>query len=297
MERLDPVAALERLGAVADGSTLRQACDPWLLRVAVAEGRVVHLGHNSYALPGADAARSAAARLRGVVSGLSAAMAWGWKVRKAPAQPVVTVPRNRKLDPARRQGVDVRYADLPASAVHEHLTTRVQTVVDCARWLPFADALTVADSALREGKVTRDQLLAAVQRSPRTGRSRALRVVQLADHRAANPFESCLRAIALEVRGLAVTPQLRVPGIGHADLGDPALRLLIEADSYEFHALEEAFRYDIRRYTAMVRAGWLVVRFCWDDVMHHPELVRSTLADIVALRQRAVRPCSSCPAA
>ena len=169
------------------------------------------------------------------------------------------------------------------------MTTRVQTVVDCARSLPFDEALTVADSALREGVVRRQDLLASAAASPRTGRQRALRVVRSADPRADNPFESCLRAIALAVPGLQVQPQLVVPGIGRADLGDRRLRLLLEADSYEFHSDRAAFRHDIRRYTAMVRAGWLVVRFCWEDVMQRPDEVHAVLADMVTLSGRSVR--------
>lgn len=297
MDPLDPVAALERCGGVSDGTTLRQLCDPWQLRVAVREGRVVHLGRNSYALAGAQEGLAAATRLQGVASHLSAALGWGWKVKRPPSDPVVTLPRHRKVDAHRRVGIDVRYCDLRDSAVTGRRTTRVQTVIDCARTLSFDEALAVADSALREGNVDRAQLLAAAEASQRTGRSRAVRVLELADGRAANPFESCLRAIALDVPALTVEPQLPVPGIGHADLGDRALRLVIEADSYEFHSEPEAFRYDIRRYTAMVRAGWTVLRFCWDDVMHRPELVRSTLVDVVRLQRLAVRGCGTCPAA
>ena len=297
MDPLDPVALLHRLGSVSDGTTLRRGCDPEALRRAVREGRVLHLGRNSYALPGSDEAVAAAVRLRGTTSHLSAARALGWKVKRLPVSPVVTVPRNRKLPPARRDGVDVRWANLPVSEVDRHCTTRTRTVIDCARSLPFDEALCVADSALREGRVTRADLVGAASTSPRTGRSAAARVAELADGRAANPFESCLRAIALGVEGLSVTPQLAVPGIGHADLGDAGLRVLLEADSFEFHALPAAFTYDIRRYTAMVRAGWAVLRFCWEDVMLRPQLVHDTLADVVLLQRRAVRRCASCVAA
>jgi very-short-patch-repair endonuclease len=177
------------------------------------------------------------------------------------------------------------------------VTTRVQTVIDCARTLPFDEALSVADSALREGVVRRAQLLAAAASSPRSGRPQALRVAHAADHRADNPFESCLRAIALDVPRLDVQPQLVVAGIGRADLGDRRLRLLIEADSHEFHAEAAAFRLDIRRYTEMVRAGWVVVRFCWEDVMQHPERVHAVLVDVVALAERSVHGCPRCAAA
>ena len=72
--------------------------------------------------------------------------------------------------------------------------------------------------------------------------------------------------------------------IGHADLTDAALRIAVEAESFEFHAQPEAFRYDVRRYTAMTRAGWLVARFVWEDVMKQQEYVAAALADLVALR-------------
>lgn len=284
MTQMDPALALRRLGGIASGTTLRQHCNHWEIRVAVRDGRIERLVRNRYALPGRTESLAAAARLHGVASHLSAAMFWGWKVKHAPDLPVVTVPRGRKVHPGRRQGVDLRWAVLPVDDTHRDVaTTRVRTVVDCARTLPFDEALCVADSALREGRIRRDQIVLAAEQSPRQGRTRALAVVAAADGRAANPFESCLRAICLQVPGLGVEPQLVVPGIGHADLGDARLGLLIEADSYEFHAERAAFRYDIRRYTMMARRGWTVVRFCWEDVMHRPEQVAAALTDLVAL--------------
>lgn len=111
-----------------------------------------------------------------------------------------------------------------------------------------------------------------------------LRVVEVANAKAANPFESALRAIALTVPGLHVVPQGPVGTIGHADLTDRTLRIAIEAESFEFHALPEAFRYDVRRYTAMVREGWYVVRFVWEDVMERPDYVHAVLVDVVSMR-------------
>jgi very-short-patch-repair endonuclease len=279
---MEPVGALHRLGGVAAATTLRQLCDPWQIRVAVRDGAIVRVGPRRYALPAANEAHQAAARLNGVVSHLSAALFWGWKVKLAPELPVVTVPRGRKRSSTSREGIDVRWASLPADAIHAGMvTTRIQTVVDCARTLPFDAGLSVADSALREGRLTRAQLLAAASASPRTGRERALRVVRAADPRAANPFESCLRAVAVTVPGLVVEPQVQVDDIGRADLVSRALRVVIEADSHEFHSDEQAFRNDIRRYTAMVRNGWIVVRFCWEDVMFKQEYVAQVLADLV----------------
>jgi very-short-patch-repair endonuclease len=185
----------------------------------------------------------------------------------------------------------VRWGVLDEAELAVGVTGPVRTVVDCARALPFDEALAVADSALRSGRVRRSELLAAAEASPRTGRARALRVVCAGSARAANPFESVLRAIALEVPGFDPVPQGKVAAVGHADVADPSLRIAVEAESFEFHAVPEAFRYDVRRYTAMVRAGWVVLRFVWEDVMERPDYVAAVLADLVALRagMQAVR--------
>jgi very-short-patch-repair endonuclease len=286
---MEAATALERLGGVGNRAELVALVGRRRLEVAVRRGEVRRAGRNLYVLASVDEAVVAARRVSGVLSHLSAALAWGWKVKSPPRRPVVTVPRNRH--PADRAGIDVRFADLRRDEVHGGRTSRVRTAVDCARTLPFDEALSVVDSALRSGTVTRADLLAAAADGPRTGRARALAVIAVASPRAANPFESVLRAIALRVRGLSVEPQGDVAGIGHADLADARLRIAIEAESFEFHALEEAFRYDVRRYTAMTRAGWLVARFVWEDVMNRPEYVHAVLVDLVALRagQQAVR--------
>jgi very-short-patch-repair endonuclease len=88
------------------------------------------------------------------------------------------------------------------------------------------------------------------------------------------------------VPGFQPIPQRSVVAIGHADRTDSTLRIAVEAESFEFHAQPEAFRYDVRRYTATTRAGWLVARFVREDVMHRQAHVASVLADLVGMRAR-----------
>lgn len=107
--------------------------------------------------------------------------------------------------------------------------------------------------------------------------------MQAACRPVANPFESVARAIALDVPGLHLVPQGNVDGVGHGDLVDHRLRIVIECASHEFHSLPEAFRYEVRRYTRMVLAGWIVIRVVWEDVMHKPGQVRATFEAAVAL--------------
>lgn len=284
---LDPAEALRRAGGLLPRGELVAVCGAAAVRRDFLAGRIVRPFRGRYALPVVAEAPKAAHRLGGVVSGLSAAQAWEWEVKAPPAQPVVTVPPWRRRSEEDREGVDVRWRVLPPEAISGGVvTTRVQTVVDCARDLPFDEALCVADSALRHGDVDRGSVLAAALASPRTGRSRAVRVAQLADGRAANPFESCLRATCLGIAQLEVEPQVWVEGVGRVDLADLRLRLAIEADSHEFHSERQAFRRDVRRYTALVRCGWTVIRFCWEDVMHRPDYVAAVLRDLVRLGPR-----------
>ncbi len=258
------------------------------LRDALADGALVRVGRGRYALPDLDDAATEAARLSATVSHRSAALHHGWSVATAPERPELTVPRKRHLTAARRGGADVHWRDLPSTSVTRSrgvsLTHPVQTVVDCARDLPWPEALAVADSALRSGSVTRDQLLAAAQVVRTTGRAQVLRVVEAADGRAANAFESVLRAIALDVPGLCVEPQVRIDERGlrlTPDLVDRGRRLVIEAESWQFHGHRKALHADCGRYNALVLRGWTVLRFSWEHVMLEPHYVRDVLLAVV----------------
>lgn len=279
-----PVDALNRLGGVADHKTLRRHTSRGRLRTAIRRGEVVKAGRGGYALPNADRGIRAARSVNGVASHESAAAYHGWKVKHAPEKPAVIVPRHRRVSPAAKRTVEIRYRDLED---HEHdgmATSKARTVIDCAKDLPFDRALAVADSALRSGDVTQEELLRLAAAVPANGRRQALRVAAAADGRAANPFESCLRAIALEVRGLVVEPQVVIAEFGlecRPDLVDHQRRIVIEADSFEFHSTRKALRRDIERYTDLVARGWRVVRFAWEHVMFDPDYVRSVLAALV----------------
>ncbi len=286
---MDVVDALTWRGGVAEAQVLWQLTSRRQVRTALERGVVVRSGRGRYALPDADEARRAAARVAGFASHLSAAQLNGWELKHRPARPTVTVPRGRKLDPARCAGIDVRWRSLDDDDVWHDRTRAGRTVMDCARDLPFDEALTVADSALRHGNVTTDQLRRLAERSPRVGRPSCLRVAGHGSGLAANPFESVLRAIALEVPGLCLEPQVVIAEdgfVGRPDLVDRELRIVVEADSFEFHGRRSALHRDCERYNALVLRGWLVLRFSWEHVMLHPAYVRECLEQAVRSRPR-----------
>ncbi len=169
----------------------------------------------------------------------------------------------------------------------------LRTVVDCARDLPLTESLAVVDSALRSDAVTPQDLTGT--QLPRTGRAQARRVLALASHQAANPFESGLRALAIEATDEGWLPQAPIPLrnglVLHADVGDPRSRVALEADSHEFHKSRGDIVRDCHRYAEMTLAGWIVLRFAWEHVMFHPVWVREVIAWVV--RQRAGVSCGS----
>lgn len=229
------VRALTRLGGCATWRQLRVEVPARRLRRAAAAGAIVRSGRGRYLLPGLDTHRAVAHRTAGTVSHLSAAIEHGWAVKTPPDRPWVTYPRNRHLRPEGRAEGHPRWGSLTAAEVEAGVTDPVRTVLDCARVLPFDEALAVADSALRAGDVTRDALVATAAHLRGPGAPAARRVASLADGRAANPFESVLRAIALEVPELHLEPQHRVWDRGlwaTVDLGDPELRLALEAEGF-----------------------------------------------------------------
>lgn len=261
---------------------------PWrAIGVAVAAGEVVRHGHGIYSLGRTGEATVVAMRLHGVVSHRSAALHWGWKVKTVPALPDVTIPANRKLRESQRGLATLHWRSDVASEATGGVTTRARTVVDCCLDLPFDEALSVFDSALRSGLRRREVVEVALSLGPRQ-RTRVLRVARRADARAANPFESVLRAIALDVPALSVEPQARLRYddlYARVDLADEGLRIVIEADSHEFHAQRRAFDRDCRRYDELTVRDWIVLRFTWEQVMFHPDWVRRMLVAAVALRR------------
>jgi len=169
------------------------------------------------------------------------------------------------------------------------VTSTSRTFVDCCRDLPFDEALAIADSALRQRDLGKQQMLRLATAMRGSGRPRCLRVAAEATAKAENPFESVLRAIALGVSGLLVRPQVLLvarPVPVRPDLSDERLRLAIEADSFQWHGGRSALKRDCRRYNLLVTNRWWVLRYSWEDVMLDPEYVAESLAAMVTAVQR-----------
>jgi hypothetical protein len=274
---MDPVDFLKMSGGVA-GRDLLAASGRRAVRRALEAGLVVRVGRARFSLPVVARSLGVAHGLSGVLSHAGAARFWGWEVSVPLAEVDVIVPRDRRPRPT--PGAVVRRRDLVAGDVAAPgVTTPLRTVLDVSADLAFADALAIADSALRSGLVGSDELIAAASASPGRGRARRLRVARTADARADNPFESALRALSLEA-GLAVVPQISLftgDRWVRPDLLDEGRGLAIEAESFTWHGNREQLMRDCHKYNDLSLMGLFVVRFAWEQVMVDRAYARAVL--------------------
>ncbi|MDQ1105490.1 type IV toxin-antitoxin system AbiEi family antitoxin domain-containing protein [Nocardioides zeae] len=280
MADLSPAERVARCGGLATRAQIA-ACGPRAIAAAVAAGEIVRVRRGLYRLPDVDRALRLAAECGGQVALLHAAQAHGWEVALLPDRPTVKLPSGGHVRPV---AADTIWGEVDPTT--GRVTSQRLTVVDCARRLPLRDALPVLDSALRHG-YDPTTLLADARAVRGKGAAAARRAAELASGLAANPFESRLRALAVDA-GLDVRPQVTIglpaetrgtaPATVRPDVVDVGRRLVLEADSWEFHSSKEAFQADCLRYTALTVAGWTVLRFTWWQVMHDPGWVITCLA-------------------
>jgi very-short-patch-repair endonuclease len=268
------------LGGHARADQLREWVSKHRVATALRHGQVIRVGRGVYGLPELPHPRQVAARARGVLSHTSAADRWGMAQLLPPTVVHVSVPHGSRPPPI--DDVRCHWCTLPPSDVIDGFTAPLRTVLDCAALLPFREALAVADSALRLDLVGEEELVreAAARQGP--GSAGGRRVAAVASPEPANPFESALRATLLEAelclvpQWEIVTPRLRA----RVDLADVEAGLVVEGDSFTHHATRQGFSRDCHRYDELVRAGWTVLRFTWEQVMFDPEWVGEVTVEV-----------------
>lgn len=287
---MDILSHVKQLGGATTRATLIAEHGRAEVDRAVRERRLIRIGTGRYAVPTLEPAARTAAAWGGVLSMRSAAERLGWGLKQSPRLPDVTFRRQRHLSRAARAVLVPHWSDLAHDDVVNGATSVRRTLVDCMRMLPLDESVPIVDSALRAGDVTPAELseIAAAMRG--RGRARAIGVAAMATAKAKNAFESTLRALASTIPGLACVPQLPVrigPGlVWHPDLADPDLRLIIEAESFEWHGKSRQLTSDCARYNTFVLLGWTVVRFSWWQVVFRPAYVLQVLMDVALAARR-----------
>jgi very-short-patch-repair endonuclease len=215
-----------------------------------------------------------------VLSHRSAAAHWGL-LQTSQARVDVTARRGRRRvegirlhwsrslaaqDTTTRQGIPITsiartLLDLAATVRPD----RLERALAQAERLQLYDQAAIADVLSRSnGHRGRAALARATAREPRLTRSE-------------------LEAIFLRLVRQAGLPEpqsnLPLAALDHPRLEPdfywPTHRLVVETDGWETHGTHAAFQTDRRRDASLVAAGWRVMRFTYDDVVHEgPTVVR-----------------------
>jgi hypothetical protein len=168
------------------------------------------------------------------------------------------------------------------------LVTNVQrTCADLLAMLPLDQARPLAFRARQQRWLDSDDIDRAIQRRGRTrgvGTLRELRPIFDANaHSVAEwMFADVMRA-APEIEWDANVPIRGASGERYVlDGVVRGMKLGIEIDGRAFHS-RERFAQDRRRQNDLVAAGWTIIRFTWDDLVHHQDRVRDTVRTTAAL--------------
>ena len=243
------------------------------LQRAVLDGQVVRLEQGLYCLPGLERADvTAALRASGVLSCASAAVHHGLDVFGAHGLHVTT----RSTPPPSRGSTVFHRRRVECDA---RATTLCQTLIDCCRCLPLAQAVSVLDSAVRQGRSDVEELDGLVpQRGPWARRLRE--AVKLVDPQSQSVLESAARVLFVSAGIGPIVSQVAIDRVGWVDLV-VAGWLVIEVDGYAVH--RERFREDRRRDAELVRQGFVVLRFTYEDLERRPQWVLSVVRETLAL--------------
>lgn len=175
----------------------------------------------------------------------------------------------------RRAGIRVREAQLPLRDRGDVDDVRclrpLRAVADLLRRLPLAEAVVVADASQRAQLVSEEAIRQELTRhAGLRGVRQAHLVVGLSDPLSESPPESRLRLVLVQA-GLRPAVQhdvhdARGHRLARVDLAFPAYKVALEYDGREVHEREDVFTHDRRRQNDLVRAGWIVLRFCAADL-------------------------------
>ena len=279
---MDLISFVTLSGGAMDRATLLRTRGRREVDRALSDGTLVQTRRGHYALATTPQQIRLASSVGGVLSHRTAAAHWGWAQKMPPRRVELTVPRTQRLLPGARRVLIPHWSDLRDDDIVGMVTSPERTLVDCMRNLPLDQSLPIVDSALRVGDFSSAAVRLLAEGTRGRGRQRIRDVARDASRRPANAFESVLRAQAYLVTGLAVQPQyaVRVPGsdlVLHPDLADPARKMAIEAEGFDWHGDRTQLTGDCRRYNLLTVRGWIEIRFSWDQVMFEPAYVQQVL--------------------
>lgn len=255
---------------------LKAGVGAWQLRTAARRGGVVVPFRGVVSLVGAPPEFAEACRHGGVLTCISAAPHHGlWQLHPASELHLV---RGNGLP---RDGVVLhRGASLPPLPGRP-VAALADVLVHVLRCRPAEEALVMVQCAVVRGDTTVDFLR---RRLPGNRNGRAREVLDFVCPKADSLLEP-LAAMHFKQAGIAFVEHVELPGVGEVDFVGERF-LIVELDG-KTHFEPRAIKRDRRRDNTSVAGGFTVLRYFYEDVVHHPEaMVAEVQAAIRAHRAR-----------
>lgn len=227
--------------------------------------------------PGAVVSHDSAARLHGFPYASSDRLVVSHHSRTTRLFPGVEVRRTHDMD-----GWHVTQAD------GIRVTTVARTVVDLAADRPPALIGRTVDRLVSDGRVELleiESVVGAVARRGKPGITTMRKVLEVRSgaDRSASMLERRGRDL-IRAAGLPM-PRSEYPIPWTVDRrfdeAYPEFKIAIEWDSRKYHGQLSAFQADRARDRDAAIHGWRILRFTWDDVIHHPGRVVDALRTIL----------------
>ncbi|MDQ3678302.1 MAG: endonuclease domain-containing protein [Actinomycetota bacterium] len=195
----------------------------------------------------------------------------------------MTLVGNRRV---RHEGIRThRTASLPVIDIRTlhgiPITSPARTLLDSAPELTARELAAAVEQGQIKRLVTKHDLRATIDRAPTRAGAPALRAFL---NEAAFTRSEAERRLAALLRAA----KLPRPAFNHTIEGfevDAAWRVervILEVDSYAFHATRAAFERDRRKDAALTRAGYLVLRTTWHELTNEPHALVARIAEALA---------------
>lgn len=213
------------------------------------------------------------AGLQGVFSHESAAVLWGLDLMAVPT--MLNVYSNAKSSSDRgrirrhRSALDSgEVTTIPGTPIP--VTTVTRTLQDCARTMPFRNAVVLADSVMRQGLLTPEAVTGTLTHLTGCGSSNGSLVVRAMDASSESAGESLTRCLLMEHELPSPVTQYPIVCEGRryrTDFAWPELRVILEFDGEQKYVdYPGRDRQEAARDRALTRAGWTVIHLTWADI-------------------------------
>ncbi len=278
--------ALDRDGVLTSPDASAHGLDNSAVRRLVSSGVWVREAHGIYRLadhPLSDRTRTRIAVLRvgdtAILCGLAAAY-WHGIVDTPP--PVITVTATPGGHVKRVPGVRVVRRSLDAADVVDRSHLRVTALPLSVLEGAVERDVAVLDRALLLRRVSEKQLHAAYRR--RRGTIGATAMGKPLDGIGSGARSAAERLTVRLFHDAGITGWVAGHPCGRyaIDFAFVRERVAVEIDGMTYHRGAQEFQHDRTRRNDLIAAGWTVLNFTWNDLVHHPDDVIARIRTALA---------------